>query len=762
MKRTPIRKFGLVDDHSSGKATLASCMELVMSQMPALMGTVLDGLQIAAGLHPYKKPQGGTLRPELVTIIRHLGASRDPLCNAFAGQIRVLAYGGLADGPDKPLVRFEDIQLLDMHQLDESIELARVQQELIFVVEPVLPRLNALMSALMGWITVQPAINPLRPELFAKALRDAVAVFVPSRDHRGELLGIAAGRLGVGLRQIYRELSEWLQSTGVEPAGLTANSTTADAAKAPERLTETARTLLTLDRLRRLFSADLAAMGSLSGGVDFLHTVPASIQALQDMKQVEAMIQRLELRKRQKSAEAGDAAAQQVDSMRRVGSEGRWLGQQIGQEVTRMVLENLTVDERLLPRVRGLLDELGPTLMELAESDARFFSDARHPARQFLERVTDRSLAYATEAEPGFERFVRDIGRATQTLAACPAVERTQHFALELERLQQQWERDDRTQTKLREETARRLLHIEQRNLLAERLVHEWRSAMLDDAIPRPVVEFVSGPWAQAVAEAQLNPAVGVDEQHRLTHVVDDLLWSVQPSRSRKNPARLVQIIPGVLSTLRSGLQMISYPPDLITRFFDQLIGWHEEVLQEIRPAREVAASAAEETAVAAPTAAQVAVTPDFGSTDDLAQGVVVTEDFAETPWLADDETDGAGYLEADSVLPLDLAQGGPPEPTAAPVPEGNGLIGDGAWVELMLDGKWERLQLSWISPHRTLFMFTALRGTAHSMSRRTMNRLLAKGMIRIISSGQILDQALDDVAQQALLNSLARLPDAE
>ncbi len=760
MKRMPMRKFGLVDDHSSGKATLGSCMELVMSQMPALMGNVLDGLQIAAGLHAFKKPQGATLRPELVTIIRHLGASREPLCNAFAGQIRVLAYGGLADGPDKPLVRFEDIQLLDMHQLDESIELARVQQELIFVVEPVLPRLNALMSALMGWITVQPAINPLRPEFFAKALRDAVAVFVPSREHRGELLGIAAGRLGVGLRQIYRELSEWLQSTGVEPAGLTPAVATAETAKTPERLSETARTLLTLDRLRRLFSADLAAMGSLTGGVDFLHTVPASIQALQDMKQVEAMIQRLELRKRQKSAEAGDAAAQQVDSMRRAGSEGRWLGRQIGQEVTRMVLDNLTLDERLLPRVRALLEELGPTLMELSESDARFFSDARHPARQFLERVTDRSLAFATDSEPGFDRFVRDVGRAIQTLAASAAEERSQHFALELERLQQQWERDDRTQTKLREETARRLLHIEQRNLLAERLVHEWRPSLLEEAIPRPVVEFVSGPWAQAVAEAQLNPSVGVDEQHRLTHVVDDLLWSVQPARSRKNPARLVQIIPGVLSTLRAGLQMINYPPDLITRFFDQLIGWHEEVLQEIRPAREAAGAAAEESVVSAtvPPSESAAIS----SAEDLAQGVSVTEDFAETPWLAEDETDGAGYLEADSVLPLDLAHTGQPEPTAAPVPEGNGLIGDGAWVELMLDGKWERLQLSWISPHRTLFMFTALRGTAHSMSRRTMNRLLAKGMIRIISSGQIVDQALDDVAQQALLNSLSRLPDAE
>jgi hypothetical protein len=45
-------------------------------------------------------------------------------------------------------------------------------------------------------------------------------------------------------------------------------------------------------------------------------------------------------------------------------------------------------------------------------------------------------------------------------------------------------------------------------------------------------------------------------------------------------------------------------------------------------------------------------------------------------------------------------------------------------------------------------------------MSRRTMHRLLAKGMIRIVSRGQILDQALDSVAQQALLNSIGNLPE--
>ena len=72
-----------------------------------------------------------------------------------------------------------------------------------------------------------------------------------------------------------------------------------------------------------------------------------------------------------------------------------------------------------------------------------------------------------------------------------------------------------------------------------------------------------------------------------------------------------------------------------------------------------------------------------------------------------------------------------------------------------MLDGQWTRLKLTWSSPHRTLFMFTSTRGRAHSMSRRSMERLLASGMIRIVSSGLMLDDALDAVARAALRNSV-------
>ena len=65
------------------------------------------------------------------------------------------------------------------------------------------------------------------------------------------------------------------------------------------------------------------------------------------------------------------------------------------------------------------------------------------------------------------------------------------------------------------------------------------------------------------------------------------------------------------------------------------------------------------------------------------------------------------------------------------------------------------RAQLTWASPHRTLFMFTSRGGLAHSMSRRTMEKLRVQGLIRVISDGHVVDNALDAVAQMALRNTL-------
>ena len=70
------------------------------------------------------------------------------------------------------------------------------------------------------------------------------------------------------------------------------------------------------------------------------------------------------------------------------------------------------------------------------------------------------------------------------------------------------------------------------------------------------------------------------------------------------------------------------------------------------------------------------------------------------------------------------------------------------------MEGAWVRVQLTWVSPHATLFMFTSQQGSAHSMSRRTLERLRSAGDIRVVADRPVIDEALDQVAKAALRNS--------
>ena len=78
-----------------------------------------------------------------------------------------------------------------------------------------------------------------------------------------------------------------------------------------------------------------------------------------------------------------------------------------------------------------------------------------------------------------------------------------------------------------------------------------------------------------------------------------------------------------------------------------------------------------------------------------------------------------------------------------------------GSWVELQIDDQWVRTQLTWASPHGTLFLFTSAAGTTQSMTRRSRDRLVESGKLRVISGQPVLDSALNAVAQAAMRNSV-------
>ncbi|MGE0332455.1 MAG: DUF1631 family protein [Ramlibacter sp.] len=668
---------------------------------------------------------------------------------AIAGNTEKEAAGGLS---------FDALELMGEDQIQESVEVARAQQATLLAVEGELGELNALICAAQGLKSVQAERNPLRPDIYVRGLRGVLAdtgVPVPVRmrwlSHLGEALGPALARDYVHLSDMLREQGVVAAGFNVimqmeSPAAARAQAGgTGGASAAPGGAPPRPETLLTVRQLRRLLSGELDAGGNsfdekfareFEGPghevphADFSPTVPAAFEALQEMKQVDEVMQRLA----QRNAEGAPATLR--EQLRSTASTS----QALGLEVVNLMLDNIANDARLLPEVQAVVRELEPALLRLALIDPRFFSDKRHPARRFLDLLIQKSLAWQSASAPGFDGFIDPARQAVQALVGTH-IEGAEPFAYALHTLEETWAEQQKRERRKREKAVRALLQAEQRNLLAEKIARDLRQRAETAGAPRGIVYFVTGPWAQVIAQARLLDSSGQADPGGYQDLVTDLLWSSIPQVASTNPARLARLIPDLLSRLREGLESIGYSRSKSGRFFDELMVLHARASQPAAPL------------------------------DDSPRGRLEAQ-FREADeaglWLAPSEQHQSGFMETQppqtnkplfeltqpafsETLLEGVARAEPAEP---PAPQALSLA-PGAWVELRLDDAWTRTQLTWASPHGTLFMFTQADGVNHSMTRQSIDRLFAGGNLRVLAQQAVVEGALDAVAQAALRNSV-------
>ncbi|QJW83986.1 DUF1631 family protein [Ramlibacter terrae] len=582
--------MGVADDPTALQPSLNDCLAAMLQQSEPLMIEVLSGLHVGTSASGSRRVSAFQAAP-IKAFISNMLVQAGPITATFTAELTRLVYeGGGKDQAQAEPLRFRDLQLFADDQLDQSIELARAQQEVALAVDDSLPALDALVSTMLGWRTIQPGLNPVRPDVFVRALQATLAVHVPDQQLREILLTPAAGLMGAGLRKLYREMTDWLRSAGIEPAVPLGGRIQKGTGGSIAPVTDTvAKTLLTLDKLRKLLAGDF----DQPKRPDFLHTVPASMSMLQEFKGgTEKLVKKLEERAKPPPAPvvpvdmlAEPPAVAAVPPVR--------IGQQLGEEVVRLMFDNLADDRRLLPALKRQLKLMEPAVHRLTENDSRFFSDRNHPARQMLDRITQRSLAFSSEADPGWPRFLASVEDATRWLDS--KVIDADTFGELLDHLQEQWAGQTEGARQKREEAARALLHAEQRNLLAQKLAAEFGQMLEGLEVADFIGDFLKGAWAQVVAEAQLSCADGSSDPYGYRALVDDLIWSVQKTSAQRGRARrLVQMIPSLLQRLRGGLDRIGYPPELTQRFFDHLITLHRAA---VRDGRDSGAQAAADAA---------------------------------------------------------------------------------------------------------------------------------------------------------------------
>ena len=717
--------------------------------------------------------------------------------------------------------------LVDDAELNQTLDAQRLLQDLLPNVEQTLAELDALVSSALGLGHVAPERNPLRPEVFTGVLHGLLTATLEDAASTSLCLKHLSWPLGRELEKLYADVIKALklanissvgyqyrvqlsapkaskQSTpesrlaaGVQPGntwqGREAQNTN-QAVRYADLSDSDVKTALLKDFLADGRGTNHALAAPYYDNIDKeladLKAAPVSVSAPLSAT-AQARLARIPAVDRpQRGVDVSTSLSEQVwgpygtsraRSLVRtqLKKQATNVSQALGLDVVRQLVGQVAQDPRLLAPVREAIVALEPSLLRLALVDPRFFSDERHVGRQLMERTAQRSFKYNDEFSPEFAEFFHGVTDSFTRLNAS-VVNDTQPFGTALAALEQAWATQDQQDLDRRQQVLLALRFAQDRQSAADQIAFDLSARSDLEKVPGKVLDFLFGPWALAMAHARLLDTRNQIDPEGYGSVVPDLVWSVKHDVTLKQPAKLIDMIPGLLDKLHSGLGLLGQDPKENDAFFESLMKLHRPVLKlrRLKSQRD-----AEESSAAHLEPQEAPVSP--------AERLEKLRANADAPlWMGRSDLDAAGFEDTQPTAPAKLS---PVELLAGPTDEGTHAVTDeanlnheaaveplvqapsfdhnsadskaqaslilqnlktGGWVDLYSKRQWLRAQLVWASSHATLFMFISHGGRPHSMTKRSCEKLIAQRLLRPVDTQGVVAQALDAVTLTAGVQS--------
>jgi hypothetical protein len=786
-------------------AVLGPCIEEAVARSPQWMTRAIDH---ACTQLQEESRRGSGDRQELALAAAELAQQRIVWCGAIAGALRKAITTG--ESPRQPQMRVSPssltLTLVDDSEVLKNIEASRLAMELESRVEKPLAELDKYMSAALSLESIQPEENPLRPGVFALALRSVMTESETTPGRPALWMRYMAEPLGAELASLYETCTKLLARANVRPADYRISSPAPLGAggvrsSKPADLGQDSRANSGVVPLRGQDSKPRSAM---SGWVE-LATQAIGGPALREFlfggsqqqaqqplapsyyKQIDEELAALEARWDEAPPDPQVAREYQhlpvvdrparnvgVDSplnrevwgsfgaprqrslvRTRLRKQAKQVGQVMGLDLVRQLVDQVAQDPRLLAPVREAMVALEPSLARLAMHSPRFFGEHDSPARKLLEAVAQRSFKYNDEFSTEFRDFFDDVTRCFTALNGDEAIVDARPFETALGELARGWSEQDHAEGRDREEVMKAVQFAEARQAEADRIAWELSQRSDMEGAPAVVQDFLYGPWSLVIAHARLSNGGNDMDPGGYIRLIADLLWSVKRETTLRDPARAFEVIPRMLPKLRAGLDLLGQAPAETEHFFHALERLHRPVLK-LRAKHRQASLHAE--LAAAPLDA------------DLQPAPAHKPQARDETWMRDGELRACGF---EDTLPSDYAALEPtPEPPAAaaspssrPAPavipvktvagvplapvQADAIIStlrEGQWVDLYSKQRWRRAQLKWASGRRTLFMFVSHGGRPHSMTQRSLQRLVINRLLRPVDSHEVVQHALDTV----------------
>jgi hypothetical protein len=596
------------------------------------------------------------------------------------------------------------MSLVPYEEMDSRVALASMSAPFEVLHADALAALNVRLAALLDRETLRLGQNPFRPEVFLVALQDACAELLP--DTHKLLAPLIKPALFADLAPMYEALNLALMKNGVLPGSVDSyqrrRNEAEESANNPARLAQ---------QLRQFFHDNGEPEGAPQApdyGHDFDLTIPGLPEAAPGRPARAAQPALLSYLSRLQPATPATGAGKVIYLPRLKGSLPKGSltrNEENTLDLLSAIFETVFRDENISQETRDLIAFLQVPVLKAALADKEFFFQEAHPARRLIDLLSH--IGWEQRQGPhdalfsAMQRSVERVGR--------DAEREPQAFAEALAELEASVREDQHA-------AAAAIAQPIASALQQEKIAHAARSATSAVALRIGngdvlafVETFLENKW---VAVMTIAYSVEDDKPGAVEHAsrtMDELIWSVQPKPAAPERKRLIGKLPALLAALNQWLDIIKWQEADRLQFFAELAECHASIVRaplELSPERQVE------------IALEVA--------QKAAQRRLERQQRAAAPAAAEAPAE--------------------PEPDAAAVAVD--ALQRGMWIEVaQADAAPRKVKLAWISPLRTLFIFsTDARQEAFSMSGQALAELFRAGQAHKIASDGLVVRALSRV----------------
>ena len=430
-------------------------------------------------------------------------------------------------------------------------------------------------------------------------------------------------------------------------------------------------------------------------------------------------------------------------------------------DIVAALFDQVLSDPKVAPQVARQIARLQMPVLRVALSDTRFFSSRKHPVRRFVNRIANLSAAFDDlESGHGLECIKRITALVSEVVDG--DFDRMDLYEAKLEELETFI---DSVQSADMADAGdiQSLLNGREADLrVHQRYMQILQRELADVELPAFVRDFLTQIWSQVQVMASTREGTQSPLAQRMKEVGRELVLSVQPKGHPQLRKEFLLKLPRLMKDLNEGLALIQWPEEAKQAFFSQLLPAHAECLKAAPthdltqrllehqlnkveqisiPSRDEAANdplpAAIDDLRAPPSLSVVAA---FTPTEAAQAGFVSEASLAEEPALDINLEDPPGTDPALAELDIDLD---------SPPPPSQGLqlvhhIQKGMAYQMMMQGQWKKVRLTWVSEGRTFFIFT--QGGMHkktiSLTARTLAKMCDGGRFRAFEQAELIERA--------------------